>query len=52
MKVAGRQGDSITMLYGDTDRLLLTHYSDAGNRPRMVGNMAPDAKTMAFDFLD
>jgi hypothetical protein len=52
MTIAGLPDDPISMLYLDGERLMLTHYCDTGNRPRMVGKTAPDGKTIAFDVLD
>src|ERR1700739_4518545 len=42
----------ISMIHLDGDRLLMTHYCGAGNQPRMKAMLAPDGKSVAFDFID
>jgi hypothetical protein len=52
MTIAGLPDDPITMLYLDGERLMLTHYCDAGNRPRMAAKTSSDGKTVAFEVVD
>jgi hypothetical protein len=52
MSISGRADHPVTMFYLDGDQFRLTHYCDAGNRPRMAGKLSPDGKTLEFEFLD
>jgi hypothetical protein len=52
MTGAGRPDDPITTIYLDSDRLTLTHYCDAGNRPRMIATSSPDGRQVEFEFAD
>src|SRR5579859_1940764 len=52
MTGAGRPDDPITTFHLDGSRLMMTHYCDAGNQPRMVGTVSPDGKTITFNFLE
>jgi hypothetical protein len=43
----------LTVYHLDGDRLMLTHYCEAGNQPRMVANNVDEnGRTVYFSFLD
>lgn len=52
VKIEGRADDPITMFYMDDDDLVLTHYCDAGNRPRMRSRVSPEESKVEFDLVD
>lgn len=52
MNMPGEPDDPVTMLYVNGNRLFLSHYCDAGNRPRMVATACSDGKTIVFNLVD
>jgi hypothetical protein len=47
-----RSSHPITVFYLEGDRLVLTHYCDMGNRPRMAAGKSADGNTVPFDLVD
>jgi hypothetical protein len=52
LTIGGLKDNPLTMFYVNEKQFLLTHYCDAGNRPRMIGAMSKDGRTLEFDFID
>ena len=50
--LGGGHENMVSMIHMDGDRLLMTHYCGAGNQPRMKATLAPDGKSVSFDFID
>ena len=50
--LGGGHENMVSMIHMDGDRLLMTHYCGAGNQPRMKAALAPDGKSVVFDFVD
>ncbi|HVS03676.1 MAG TPA: hypothetical protein VMT16_12975 [Thermoanaerobaculia bacterium] len=45
--------DMASAVHRDAGRLLLTHYCEAGNQPRLVATrISPDAREVEFQFVD
>ena len=45
--------DMISMFNMDgPNKLLMTHYCGSGNQPRMQASVAPDGKTITFNYVD
>ena len=50
---ASPDSSMLTVFNMDGDRLLLTHYCEAGNHPRLIAAASEDAgRTLRFNFLD
>ena len=50
--VNDHHGEMMTTYYPDGEHLMVTHYCNANNQPRLRSNSSPGGKVMTFSFQD
>jgi hypothetical protein len=50
--VIEREGDMVSVYHLDGDTLMMTHYCDLGNQPRLRATNFTSSNALTFDFVD